>query len=92
MYDRCHVFELNYSSYRWEELATWDRESDIPNNTRKVKCEKWVYDKTHVISNAVTEVSIYLRIRLKPKKDIGVFPRCFTEFAEFSDKKYVSLQ
>ena len=92
MYDRCHVFELNYSSYRWEELATWDRESDIPNNTRKVKCEKWVYDKTHVISNAVTEVSIYLRIRLKPEKDIGVFPKCFTEFAEFGDKKYVSLQ
>ena len=71
MYDRCHVFELDYSSYRWEELATWDRETDIPNNTRKVKCEKWVYDQTHIISNAVTEVCIYLQdlVRGRASKD-----------------------
>ena len=56
VFDRCSVFKLNYSAYSNVELATWDRNEDIPNNTQTVKCNKWVYDQTQVISNAVTEV------------------------------------
>ena len=42
--------------------------------------------------NGIHEVSHFMNHIMKENCANQVFPKCFTEFTEFSDKKYLSLQ
>ena len=70
VYDRCSVFKLNYTDYTYKQLLDWNRDTDLPNNTDTVKCSRWVYDQTQVISNAVTEVSVLFGLSFEKRKDL----------------------
>ena len=71
VYDQCSMFKLSYSSFSKEELAMRDR-SSVPNNTEVVKCKRWTYDHSMIISNAVTKVNFQQQDKVSRRKKISV--------------------
>ena len=46
--------------------------SSVPNNTEVVKCKRWTYDHSMIISNAVTKVNFQQQDKVSRRKKISV--------------------